>query len=66
MTSILVKIIDRTNPDLEQEAEGQLQQAGFDITYRDEADSFTVDSSKHGGDVKDYANAIIIVGKRTV
>ncbi len=67
MISILTKIVDRNRPDLVQEAEGQLEGAHFNITYRDEGDFLTADASKHdAGTVNNYSNAVIIVGKKTI
>jgi len=66
MISILAKIVDRTDPGLVEQAEAELQEAHFSITCRAEGDFLTVDTSKHGGPVNEYPNAVIIVGKKTV
>lgn len=64
MAAIVIKIVNKNEPTLVAEAEGQLQGAGFVLTFRGEADVLGVDAQKHGGGEQTYHSAVILVGER--
>lgn len=64
MAAIVIKIVDRDKPDQVAEAQGELEGAGFTITYKDEADMIGIDAVKHGGGQQTYGAGHVIIGKK--
>jgi hypothetical protein len=64
MKAIVIKIVDRDRPDQAAEALGELQGAGFNITYQDDADGLEVDATKQGSDSQAYGPSFVIIGKK--
>ena len=64
MALIVLKIVDRSRPDLVAQATGELTGAGFSIESQSNADILGVDALKHGGGEQTYSGAVLIVGKK--
>lgn len=64
MGAIVIKIVDKNRPDQAAQAEGELEGAGFTITYKDDADIIGVDAIKHGGGEQTYGAGYVIIGKK--
>ena len=64
MESIVVKIVNKTNPADIQEARGQIVEAGCVIKYEGDAEFLGVDANKIGGGEDAYENAYILLGGR--
>lgn len=71
MASIVIKLIDRDNPDLVEQARGELIGAGYSIEYEDNADFLGVDvkNNDNGDDDNDddeqvYGPMVVLIGKK--
>jgi len=64
MGAIVIKLVDINKPDLAAQAEGELEGAGFTITYKDEAEIIGVDAVKHGDGEQTYPAGHVIIGKK--
>ena len=72
MSSIIIKLIDKNDPDLVQQGRGELTGAGYSIEYEDDADVVGVDVMKNdnGDDDNDdngeqvYGPTVVLIGKK--
>jgi hypothetical protein len=71
MSSIVIKLIDKNKPDLVDQARGELEGAGYAITYEDNADFVGVEvknnDSNDGGNNDDeqvYNDMVVLIGKK--
>lgn len=72
MASIIIKLIDKNDPDLVDQEKGVLTGAGYSIEYEDEADVVGVDVRINGGDNDSdddngeqvYGPAVVLIGKK--
>jgi len=70
MASIVIKLIDKNNPDLVEQARGELIGAGYSIEYEDDADFLGVDvkNNDNGDDNDDdeqvYGPTVVLIGKK--
>jgi hypothetical protein len=71
MASIVIKLIDKNNPELVEQAKGELIGAGYSIEYEDEADFLGVDvkQNDNGDDGNDdgeqvYGPTVVLIGKK--
>jgi len=62
---LVIKIIDKYTPEKAAQAIGELEGAGFTVSYSEETDFLGVDARKHGGGERDYGACFVIVGKKT-
>ena len=64
MESILIKVVDKTNPSQIQAARGELVDAGYVVKYEGDAEFLGVDANKTGGGEDAYENAYVLLGGR--
>jgi len=64
MGAIVIKVVDQNRPDLAAQAEGELEGAGFTITYKDAAEIIGVDAVKDGDGEQTYHAGYVIIGKK--
>lgn len=64
MASIVIKIVDGTKPEQVALAMGELEGAGFHVTYHKDADILGVDATKHGGCEDAYGASVVIIGEK--
>lgn len=62
--AIVIKIIDKNTPEKAAQAIGELEGAGFAVTYQEETDFLGVDATKHGNGEQTYGPCFVIVGKK--
>ena len=62
--AMVVKIIDKNTPEKAAQAIGELQGAGFTVSYQEQTDFLGVDAKKHGGSEQTYGPCFVIVGKK--
>jgi hypothetical protein len=64
MESIIIKIVDKTNPTEIKEARAELTGAGYFIKYDGDAEFLGVDATRIGGGEHAYENAYVLLGIR--
>ncbi|MCP4450962.1 MAG: hypothetical protein GY809_05840 [Planctomycetes bacterium] len=64
MESIIIRIIDKTNPKEIEAVRGELIGAGYIIKYDGEAEFLGVDANRIGGGEDAYENAYVLLGVR--
>ena len=64
MESIIIRIVDKTNPMEIKDTRAELVGAGYIIKYDGDAEFLGVDASKIGGGEHAYENAYVLLGVR--
>lgn len=64
MPIIVIKVVDKNNPDAIQQAKGELEGAGFTIQYEQTADQLGIDPTQLGEPEIDCENAYIMVAEQ--
>ncbi|UCG56376.1 MAG: hypothetical protein JSU70_16125 [Phycisphaerales bacterium] len=64
MDSIVIRLIDKNEPDLAEEVKGELIGAEYAIVYEGEAELVGVDATKHGDGEQVYGPAFVLVGAK--
>ena len=61
---MIIKIVDKNNPNGAVEAKGELIGAGFTVVYEGDADAIGVDAKRCGDGEQTYGPAYVIAGTK--